>query len=335
MTDKLSEDRIEEELQSVVNNNENRDLAWAWDTYHEKLAKLKERTPDSVSPKMVQERAISMVRSSSLRNTRSGSVDELDILAIGHGGIQRWNDRDNGGKKDVVISYGIVNPGPDSSGDERPMQLGVFINDETDGVDIGNITDCFQPFNDLKGFYGLNDSDEFTNVYVSNSSDKTRVEKVESDNTDEEKRQVVHNFIEEEAKLDSIANYLSATNEEGYAAEFGADIKRMVVDVVDWNKGDGYNTYTLIDDSVVDPSRLGEEIVSERARSPGLTAWCPDSFHKYGNDSQIEVYGTISRGDNGQITMNVCGVYPIWPMEMETEDTQTAGTSGSTTTSSI
>lgn len=338
--DALTDDEIQAELEQIVGqiDNESRDLEWAWDSYNEKLDKVESMASDGMVEAMIQKRAVKMVRSAAHRSTRvSRSVDEVDVLAIGHSGIQRWNDNDNGGKKDVVIAYGIVKPGPDEDGNDRPMGMGVFVCDETRGADIGNITEAFHTLNNLKGWFSVSESDELPNTYVLNSTDRTRVEVQDDGKPDDEKREFIHQFVEEEAKIDSIHNYLSRTNDSGFAAEFGGDVKRIVADIVDYNRGDGWNTYTLLDDSVVDPTELGEDVVSENARSPGLTAWVPDDYMLYAPDSQCEFYGTITIGDEGQVSMNVCGVVPLWPIDLaeEEDDTSGTGTPDSTTTSVI
>lgn len=322
----MNEDEIESELQSLIEGTDH-DLSWAWETYRTKYEET-EGVAEGLPEEQIQQHALRSVKSDMYKGSRTsfGETAEMNILTIGHGGVRQWNDRDNGGKKDVLIAYGAVAPGKDEDGNERPMGIGVFICDETDGVDLGNIRSAFSTtLNNLTGYFTVQESDELkvggdTPVYTCNSSDKTRVEEAESDKSREEKREFLHQFVSEEASIANIHNHISATNEDGYPAEFGADVKRMNATVIDWNKGDGFNTYTLLDDSVVDPDELGEDIVNDHARSPGLTAWCPDEFHQYGTNSQLEVYGSIRRGDDGQISMNICGVVPLIPMDMDTSD---------------
>lgn len=338
----MDEDAIESELEGIVEGTD-KDLSWAWDTYREKL-KETERVAEGLPEEAMQKHALRSVKGDIYKGSRTsfGETKEVNILTIGHGGVRRWTDRDNGGEKDVLISYGVVQPGQDEDGNDLPMGVGVFINDETDGVDIGNLRDAFgETLNNLTGFYTVQESEELTiggdtPVYVCNSSDKTRVEEAESDMSREEKREFLHQYISEEANIANIHQHLSATNDDGYPAEFGADIKRMNATVIDFHKGDGFNTYTLLDDSVVDPDELGADIVSDQARSPGLTAWVPDEFHKWGVNSQLEVYGSLRRSDDGQISMNICGVIPLIPMEMEEpEDNTESETSANTTESRI
>lgn len=336
----MDEDQIEDRLEELVEGTD-KDLSWAWDTYRDKLS-MAEEAAEGLSEDAIEQHALRTTKSEIYQGSRTsfGEAKEVNILTIGHGGVQRWNDRDNGGKKDMLISYGIVQPGTDNEGNELPMGVGVFINDETDGVDLGNLRDAFgETLTNLTGFYAVQKSEELTvggdtPVWVCNSSDKTRVEEVESDMSREEKREFVHQYISDEANIANIHQNLSATNDDGYPAEFGADIKRMNATVIDFHKGDGFNTYTLLDDSVVDPDELGSDIVSDQARSPGLTAWVPDEFHQWGTNSQLELYGTLARNDDGQIALNVCGAIPLIPMEMEVEDDETEAESDLNTTES-
>lgn len=323
----MEEDEIESRLEDIVEGSD-KDMEWAWNNYRDKLTKT-ERVAEGLPEDQIQQHALRSVRSDVYQGSRTtfGETTEVNILTIGHGGVRQWNDRDNGGKKDVLIAYGVVQPAQVEDDDNPAMGIGVFIVDETDGADLGNIRQKFgETLNNLTGYFSVQVSEELkvggdTPVYVCNSTDKTRVEEDdESDMSRQEKREFVHQYVTEEASLASIHQNLSATNEDGYPSEFGADIKRMNATVIDFHKGDGFNTYTLLDDSVVDPDELGEDIVSERARSPGLTAWVPDEFHKWGTNSQLEVYGTISRNDDGQINMNVCGVVPLIPMDMDVSE---------------
>lgn len=305
-------DEVRNRLGEIVASS-NKDMDWAEETYEEKMEEMQDKHGDGVPEDALQNHAVRMVRSEIVSNSRmGGEVQECDILAIGHGGYREWSDGD-GGSKQVLLSYGVVNPPDDPAG------IAVFINDETTGVDLGNIQDAFQPLNNLTGWYNVGESDELRNTYILNSTDRTKVEVEESDMSKQEKREFLHQFTEE-VQVANIAEGLSTTDDQGRAVNFGADVKRINATVVDWNKGDNASVYTLLDDSVVDPSELGDQIVSERARTPGLTAWCPDDYMQYGVNSQLEVYGSVSRMQSGQIVMNVFGIVPLIPMEMTVED---------------
>lgn len=305
-------DEAKNRLQEIVASANGKDMEWAESTYEQKLSEIQEKSADGVDESALRDHAVRMVRSEIVSNSRmGGEVQECNILAIGHGGYQTWSG-DNGDKR-VLLSYGVVQP-PD-----EPAGIGVFINDETTGVDLENVRKEFQTLNNLTGWYSVGESDELRNTYILNSTDRTKVESEESEMSREDKRDFLHQFTEE-ARISNIRESMSKRDENGRTVNFGADIKRLNATVVDWSDNENSNAYTLLDDSVVDASELGDDIVSERARTPGLTAWCPDDFLQWGVNSQLEVYGAISTMSSGQIVMNVYGVVPLIPMDMDYSD---------------
>jgi len=309
----MQESEIEEKLKQKVAGVDNKDLDWAWSEYHDSLEKAEENAFSGATEEMIQKQAIKMVRGTIVHGSRSGgTVEPVEVVAIGHGGVSQWSDGDDG-EKDVLIAYGVVKP------PEDPVGLGVFIFEETDGVDVYNVESMFDTLASLKVHVQVNESDELSGVYRLRSSEDTRVEEDSSDKDDAEKRKIIHNFVEDEAKIENIADYLSLTNEDGYAMDFGADLKRITCNVVDWFDGDGFNTYTVLDESVVDTDELGDDVLSDRGRTPGLTVWCPDEFFEYGTDSQLEIYGTLTCSEDGQVTMNAKGVFPLFSFEQEDE----------------
>jgi len=245
-------------------------------------------------------------------------VEKLNVVAIGHGGIRNWS-YDNGGTREVLLTFGVVKP------EDKPMGLGVFINDEEEGVDIYNIKEKFDTLNEIEAYYTVGQADELPNTYILNSTDETRVDvKDESEAASEDKRRSLLQEHTQEAKLDSVKDYLSATNADGYSVAFGADIKRMNATIVDAVDLDNTSIYTILDDTVIDPSELDDDVRDDRAQTPGMTAWCPKNMMKYGVNSQVEVYGSISTMDDGQVAMNIYGIVPLITFELE-EDGNSGG----------
>jgi hypothetical protein len=254
----------------------------------------------------------------------SGSVEKVDGVAIGHGGVRKWNS-DSGGKRDVLLTFGVAKP------EDQPMGPAVFINDEEEGVDIPNLKSKFRTLNEFEGYYDVGDSD-IPGTYIMNSTDQTRVEvKDESEAASEDKRRSLIQQHTDEASLDNIREYLSQTNAQGYEAAFGADMKRMNATVVDAADLENASIYTILDDTVFDPADLDDDVRDDRAQTPGMTAWCPSDMMDYGVNSQLEVYGSISTMDDGQIAMNIYGIVPLITTEMESD----GDSSGDVTVSSI
>ena len=313
---------IEDQLAKVI-AGKSHDLEWAKEKYEEKLEGLKERTNGDVSDDKLdalKTHAVRLVKSAANEGARvGGSVEKVDVVAIGHAGIQEWSDGE-GGKKDVLVSYGVVKP------QDQPMGLGVFINDETTGVDIGNVRAKFETLNELEAYYSVGESDDLANTYILNSEEETRIDTVpEEDMADEDARRGLLQQHTDEAKLENVKDYLSAMDRDGRTKAFGGDVKRMNATVVDAVSLDNASIYTVLDDSVIDPEELDDDVRDDRAQTPGMTAWCPDDFMKYGTNSQVEIYGSITTMDDGQVCMNICGIVPLITFEMEDDDGNSGG----------
>lgn len=317
----MDDNEIQQRLQQAVENAE-QDIDWAWDKYREELEEVKSRASDALSEDQIQEHAIRCVRSDVVQGSRStgGNVEAVDIVAIGHSGVQRWSDGD-GGKKDVLIAHGIVQP------EDKPRKQGVFLIDETNGADPQSLKSKFTTGAALSGYFSVDESDSMANVYRLNWRDESKLEEVpEAEQpSDEDVQQMIRTYVTDEAQINNIANHLSLTNENGYTVEFGADMKRINGTIVDYYDGENAKNYTILDDSVVDPESLGDNVVSENARTPGLTAWVNEEEFQYGVNSQCEFIGPISTDQNGQIVMNVVGIIPLIPFELDEGDDSANG----------
>lgn len=318
---------IEQKLKDTVEGT-NKTLEWAKELYEEKLDDLLGRSSDLITEEDVQDHALFLVNSEVVENDRTGGGgDKVEILSIGHAGVRKWNDGD-GGKKKVVISYGIINP------EQGPPGVAVFINDETTGVDIGEIMNKFQPLETMVGWYRVNESQNLSNVYVCNSTDKTRLELEDVDGIPDDKkdrRELIHK-LSDKAELAHIHDAISITNDQGYPVDFGADLKRFRGAVMNRyvNEEKGFGIYKVMDKSVVDESDLeGLDVMGENDRIPGLSVWCSPEKMKYGQNSEVEIYGQIrvtSGGSNeGQIVMDAYGIVPL--IEMPIQEKSSGGSS--------
>lgn len=313
---------VKEELEQIVEGT-SKTLDWAQEQYQNNLEELMDGSSDLVSEEDIQDHAIFLVRSDLMENNRvGGGGDRVEILSIGNAGVRKWSDGD-GGKKNVVISYGVINP------EQGPPGVAVFINDETTGVDIGEVLEKFQPLETMVGWYRVNESQNLSNVYVCNSTDKTRLELEDVDGIPDDKkdrRKLLHQ-LSDEAELASIHGAISATNDSGYGLDFGADIKRFNGAIMSRyvNEEKDFGIYKVMDKSVIDESDLeGLDVMGENDRIPGLSIWCSPDQMEYGENSQVEIYGQIrvtNGGPNeGQIVMDAYGIVPLIEMPIQEED---------------
>lgn len=317
---------IEKELQEIA-EEQDKDLDWVQSKYEEQLEEVKEKAADVVAEEELEGLAIGQLRSQFLKTDRvGGGGDQVEILAIGHTGEQKWNNGD-GGKKRVVKSYGVINP------ESGPPGVAVFINDETTGVDLGEVMEKFQPLNTMIGWYRVSQSDTLSNVYICNSTDKTRLELKDVEgipNDQGEKRKMLHK-LSDDAEIANIPNEISVTNDAGYPADFGADLKKITGSVTNRyvNHEKGFGIYKIMDQSVVAEEDLdGLGVMGENDRVPGLSVWCNPDEMQYGENSQLEIYGQIrvvqSGPNEGQIVMDAYGIIPLLEMPVEEDEEETS-----------
>ena len=292
----------------------------------ESLAKTKDVPLDEVREKFkqkykdVQDRASNVdedyLESLALRATRTAELaknriptDSVEMLTIG-GSIRNWN---NG---DTFVGKALVDPNPNEEG--RAFLSSIII--DSNDVNLGEVMDAFgEVGNIVVGEFSVGEghTDEFR---VLNYDDDTELEVTKPDNRDDIIKEI--RDAVPETDIASIVENMSSTErtDDGnvYPADFGVDIRRMTVDVYDGykNPSEGNGTYTVRDETVFDEEDVVQSDVYDAEEAgenatPGLTAWTDPSLMKYGSGSVLELFGTVSKNDNGIVSMNVDGLIPI------------------------
>jgi len=294
------------ELESLAESNdvEYEDVV---DKFKEKYEDVQERA-NNVDEDYLESLALRAVRTAELSGNRI-PTEAVEMLTIG-GSIRNWN---NG---DTFVGKALVDPNPNEGG--RAF-LSTIIIDSGD-VNLGKVQDAFDEVgNIVVGEFSVSEghTDKFR---VLNSDEDTDLEVTKPDNRDDiiqEIRDAVP-----ETDIASIAENMSSTErtDDGdvYPADFGVDVRRMTVDIYDGykNPAEGNGTYTVRDDTVFDEDDVVQSDVydadeaSENA-TPGLTAWCEPSAMEYASKSIVEMFGTVSKNENGIVSMNVDGIIPI------------------------
>lgn len=322
---------VVDELESLAAESE-KSLEVLKQQYLEKRESNKERLSGVMGEEELIEATLNGVRADLQFQARTtGEVEELDIFALGHHGTMDWEDRDNGGEKEVVIALGIVAP-DDKPDENRPAGVAAFICDETDGVDLGNIRKRFEFGNHLAGWFSIRKNDDFSDrkrtYYLGNCNDETKVEEVELDLPTEpdDQCEFVRQYVPEESDVTEIASNLSREGDN-----FGTswlDMRRVTGQVVDAYRdrdsgGRGTGIFRVIDSSVSGPEELerlpymtDEDV--EKGRTPGLNVWIPPEFVECGRESTIELIGDLSKNpETGQISMNAVAAIPHIPYPYE------------------
>lgn len=331
-------DATKETLQSIVEGEDDRDLDWAIETYEAEFEKAKEAVvgESTDAEEMASKVALGAVRQEveSYGGMFGGDAEELPVLTLGS--IRREANYFVT-EGDGLVGLGIVNP------PEDPAGVATFILDAADGVDLDHAQDVFSPLNTVRAWTSRMQTDQIDNkggkpVYICNSTDETKLEIVDPDSVDDDdpigdlpndreaKREMIHeHFITEKdhATIDNLADHLTVTNENGFEAAFGADVKRFRGQVADVysNEDSGFGIMTLLDDKYSsDPDSVPETLIGDEQRTPGLQV-IMDPFHlTYGENSMLDVYGFIERTDDGQLRMKGFGIIPLVEYEREYGD---------------
>lgn len=279
------------------------------ETFKEKYNEVDDKAVGNVDDEQRERLALRATRSAELASSRA-PTDGVEMLTIG-GSVRNWN---NG---DTFVGKAFVDLEPNT--DEGRNFLSTVIIDGGD-VSLGEVVDAFGDVgNIVSGEFSVSEAhtDKFR---VLNSSEDTELNVQKPDDRGpmiEEIRNAVP-----ETTIRDITDDLSQTErtDDGnvYPASFGVDIRRMTVDIYDGykNPSEGNGTYTVRDDTVFDEDDIVESPVydSDEAgenATPGLTCWAEPSMMQYGTGSVVEMFGTVSKNENGIASMNADGIVPI------------------------
>ena len=279
------------------------------DVFKEKYEEVGEKAVGEVNDEQLERLALRATRTAQLATSRA-PTDGVEMLTIG-GSVRNWSSGD------TFVGKALVDLEPNT--DDGRNFLSTVIIDGTD-VSLGEVVDAFGNVgNIVSGEFSVSEAhtDKFR---VLNSSEDTELDVQKPD----DRGPMIEDIRNEvpETTIRDITDNLSQTErtESGdvYPASFGVDIRRMTVDIYDGykNPSEGNGTYTVRDDTVFDEDDIVESPVfdSENAgenATPGLTCWTEPSLMEYGTGSVVEMFGTVSKDDNGIAVMNVDGIVPI------------------------
>lgn len=300
ITDDTADELEEIALEQEVELQEVRDV------FKEKYEKIGDKSP--IPESKVESYALSSTRSKFMAQNRV-PTQEVEMLTIG-GEVREWQ---NG---DTFVGKALVDVEPEDGG--RNFLSTVIARE--DHLNLAEVYDAFSEVgNVVRGQFGVSDAD-IEGFRVLNSGEDSEIEV--SEPTD--KSQLFEEIRDEvpEFTISTVADNLSATvkNDDGevWPASFGVDIRRITGTIYDGYKNpeEGNGTYTIRDETVFDEQDLVESPVydSEEAgenATPGMTCWTNPDKMEYGTESICEFYGTVTQGDDGNITMNVDAILPI------------------------
>jgi len=303
----VSETTIDQ-LESIAEDEE--ELEELKEEFKENHQEFQEKT-EGLSDEQVETLALRKTRTEHLKESRIPS-DYIEIATVG-GEIRNTS---NG---DMFFGTGVVDREPNEESSRQELaSIRIF-----DGELASEIYNAFDEVgNVVSGNFSVEDGDIDFHAEVSDADD------TEFEVTRPEDRVGVVNDIRnkvDEISIANIADNMTGTtrNDDGDVYPISSDIRRMVVDIFDGYKNaeEGFGIYTVRDDTVFDEEDIKESVVynAEEAddnATPGLSCWIDPNDMEYGSGSTVEVFGTITKNNDGEIVMNVDGVIPV-PVGMD------------------
>jgi len=286
---------------------------WVEETFSDRVADednvdlddVKEWYEDKLEEYGNQKLARSTVQSEFNSWVNSGADGEVQMITIG-----AQDDPFNNG--DMFIGYALCIPEND------PVRLGAVMFDRDDIDPTPFMSHFYEPFTAIQGDFDIRDSQKpvGSNAYTLNAVPSTNVTEFDAEKDREERRDMVLDFVSE-AEIANIGDHLSLTNDRGFAAGFGVDL-RVIKDayVHEARVGDNGARLVLQDDSFVDARDLGKDVRGEDGDA-GLNAFIDPELVDFGEGSILDVYGSITPNQDGKVTMSVYGVDAVYKTERE------------------
>lgn len=238
----------------------------------------------------------------------TGADGEVKMITIGHDGPRPF------GSTDMLFGFCIAIP------EDDPAQLAVIMFDENDVVHDEILPYFREPYQAVKGEFDIRSAGKVSNAYVMEAVAGTELETFEAEKDREERKEMVDEFVTE-ADIAEIGQYLTVTDDNGYPADYGADLRRISgAYVLEARVGENGARYEVQDDSFVDARDLDDHVRGDD-NARGLVCWVDPEVADFDEGSIVDLYGVITAGQNtGQVTMNVVGVEPIQINELQMDN---------------
>lgn len=260
-----------------------------------------------------------------------GSTGEVDIIACGSNGPRPFGDTP------ALFCYGVAIPE-----DDKPGRIVIIVNQEDVSASLDDIAKMFKPYSPVTAQINFREGGkvvgihEGSNAYIGEiGSTDAPFETRDSDRSQEEREELVKDHVPS-AKIANVSENFSL-QDNGYTANFGLDFKRIDNAVVlEARISSNAARYVFQDDSFLEPEELSPDVRGDD-NDIGLAAWAEPNVADFGQESIVDVFGTISPSDDGQTTMRVYGAAPaaegsINPVEVPDEDdsggSESSGSSG-------
>jgi len=227
----------------------------------------------------------------------SGANTNVKMITIG-----AQDDPFNDG--DVFIGYALCIP------EDDPVKLGtvLFRREDTPNVDTYK-NHFYEPYTPIEGNFEISSAEApiGDNAYALEAVENTTVEVFDAEKDREERKEMVHDFVPS-VKITDVGDNLSLTNDDGWEAGFGIDLRVIEGAYVHQvRQGDSATRLVVQDDSFIDARDLGNEVTGD-GEDEGLAGFADSDLIDFGEASFVDLYATLTTTQDGQVLMSVYGV---------------------------
>lgn len=233
-----------------------------------------------------------------------GSTGEVDIIAVGNNGPRPFGDTP------ALFCYGVAIPEESKAG-----RVVIIVNEEDVSRSLHDVALDFTPYTSLTAEINMREASKVSGPHEGSGSYIGEIGSTdepfsarESERDWDDRAELVKDHVPQ-ARIAEISEHYSQRDGD-YTANFGLDFKRIGEAVVlsariSANAG----RYVFQDDSFLEPEELSAEVRGDD-NDIGLAAWAEPHVATFDQESIVDVYGSITPSDDGQVTMRVYGAAP-------------------------
>ena len=268
------------------------------------------------------------------RNMSGATPDSERIVAVGCNGPRPFGDEDS------LFCYGVVFPE-----DSKPGRIVVIVDESDVDGSLVELAELWTPFTEIEGEVSLREASQVGGVTEGSSayigeigrsdSPFEEAEELRWEDEAERKENVMYHI--DTVQISDIGDNLTLVGDNGYPSNFGLDFKCIERSVVlEANVTARGARYVFQDDSFLEPDELPKSVRGDD-NDIGLVGWTEPHIAESvgGQESIVDVFGTVTPDDGGHITLGVLGAdaHSHNPVEVPEEPQDTGQDSGTSTQS--
>lgn len=245
------------------------------------------------------------VGSFNFEENMDGEAGQLDVIGLGTNGPRPFGD------SDALFCYGLAVPDEGKVG-----RIVIIVNEDDVKTSLYDIADLFKRYNVVQAEINYREAGKVNGIHegsaayigeigVENEPFSDDVDEGEDVISLEDRKEMVEEHVPV-AKIANVSEHYSLMD-NGYTANFGLDFKRIPNAVVlEARISSNGARYVFQDDSFLEPEELSPDVRGDD-NDIGLAGWAEPHVAEFGQESIVDVFGTITPSDDGQTTIRIYG----------------------------